>query len=87
MRQNPTTELALEIQSKLSNQGFVPSETLNTFIHGEIFKIVKNNPGTADILVDGFPRCIDQLESFGRWPFQDTLPLAPGDHNGLIKLP
>ncbi|KAH6953555.1 adenylate kinase 1 ATP binding protein [Fusarium avenaceum] len=85
MRQNPTTELAIEIRNRLSNQGFVPSETLNTFIYGEIFNIIKNEPGTAGILVDGFPRCIDQLEAFGRWPFQDTLPLAPGDHNGLIK--
>lgn len=85
MRQNPTTELAVEIQSRLNDQGFVPSETLNTFIYGEIFNIIKNNPGTAGILVDGFPRCIDQLKSFGRWPFQDSLPLAPGDHNGMIK--
>ncbi|KAM0338874.1 hypothetical protein ACHAPU_011156 [Fusarium lateritium] len=85
MRQNPTTELAVEIQSKLINQGFVSSDTLNTFIYGEIFHIVKNNPGTAGILVDGFPRYIDQLEAFGQWPFQDTLPLAHGAHNGLIK--
>lgn len=85
MRQNPTTQLAVEIQSKLRNQGFVPSDTLNTFIYGEISNIIKNKPGSAGILVDGFPRCIDQLEAFGQWPFQDSLPLAPGDHNGLIK--
>jgi adenylate kinase family enzyme len=85
MRQNPTTELAVEIQSKLSNQGFVNSETLNAFIYREVFNTIKDKPGTAGILIDGYPRCMDQLESFGQWPFQDSLPLAHGDHGGVIK--
>ncbi|KAH7166656.1 hypothetical protein DER46DRAFT_699048 [Fusarium sp. MPI-SDFR-AT-0072] len=47
--------------------------------------INRNEPEVKGILVDGYPRCIEQLDSFGTWPFQDTVPLAPGD-DGKISL-
>ncbi|KAG7429131.1 adenylate kinase [Fusarium oxysporum f. sp. raphani] len=83
MRENPSTALAVEIQSKLDNQGFVTSETLNLFIYLEILNTINDKPGVAGILIDGYPRCMEQLESFGSWPFQGTLPLAPGNDGGL----
>ncbi|KAF5619945.1 adenylate kinase [Fusarium sp. NRRL 25303] len=53
---------------------------LNPFIHREILDAFnRNEPEVRGILVDGYPRCIEQLDSFGTWPFQDTVPLAPSD--------
>ncbi|KAI7771143.1 hypothetical protein LZL87_013214 [Fusarium oxysporum] len=86
MRMNRFTKLATKIQSKLDNQGFLTSENLHPFIYREIFDAINNNePEVKGILVDGYPRCIEQLDSFGTWPFQDTVPLAPGD-DGKISL-
>ncbi|KAF4946148.1 hypothetical protein FGADI_11426 [Fusarium gaditjirri] len=80
MRMNRSTELATKIQSKLDNQGFLTSEDLNPFIYREILDAInRNEPEVNGILVDGYPRCLEQLDSFGTWPFQDTVPLAPGD--------
>ncbi|KAF4498939.1 adenylate kinase [Fusarium agapanthi] len=86
MRVNRSTELAAKIQSKLDNQGFLTSEDLNPFIYREILDAInRNEPKVKGILVDGYPRCIEQLDSFGTWPFQDTVPLPPGD-GGRIRL-
>jgi adenylate kinase family enzyme len=79
MRENRSTELAAKIQSKLDNQGFLTSEDLNPFIYRQILNVIdRDGPEVKGILVDGYPRCIEQLGSFGIWPFQDTAPLAPG---------
>ncbi|KAG5761427.1 hypothetical protein H9Q72_010456 [Fusarium xylarioides] len=86
MRVNRSTELAAKIQSKLDNQGFLTSEDLNPFIYREILDAINcNEPEVNGILIDGYPRCIEQLDSFGTWPFQDTAPLAPGN-DGNISL-
>ncbi|KAF5600929.1 adenylate kinase [Fusarium pseudoanthophilum] len=86
MRVNRSTELAAKIQSKLDNQGFLTSEDLNPFIYREILNAInRDEPEVKGILVDGYPRCIEQLESFGTWPYQDSVPLAPGD-DGKISL-
>ncbi|KAI1464235.1 P-loop containing nucleoside triphosphate hydrolase protein [Daldinia caldariorum] len=82
MRENRTTELAVRIQDKLDNQGFLTSQDLNPFICWAIKDAInqqdkQDQPRPQGILIDGFPRCIEQLESFNVWPFQDELPLAP----------
>ncbi|KAH7173243.1 P-loop containing nucleoside triphosphate hydrolase protein [Fusarium flagelliforme] len=86
MRENRSTELAATIQSKLDNQGFLTSEDLNPFIYQQILDAInRDGPDMKGILVDGYPRCIEQLDSFGTWPFQHTMPLAPGS-DGKISL-
>ncbi|PNP80906.1 hypothetical protein FNYG_05721 [Fusarium nygamai] len=84
MRVNRSTELAAKIQSKLDNHGFLTSEDLNPFIYREILNAInRSEPVVKGILVDGYPRFIGQLESFGTWPYQDTVLLAPGDDGKL----
>ncbi|KAF5585494.1 adenylate kinase [Fusarium subglutinans] len=86
MRVNRSTELAAKIQSKLDNQGFLTSEDLNPFIYREVLDAINRNESEVKgILIDGYPRCIEQLDSFGTWPFQDMMPLAPGD-DGRVSL-
>ncbi|OJD40275.1 uridylate kinase [Diplodia corticola] len=78
MRDNKATPLAVAIQDKLDNQGFLTSDDLNPFIRQAIKDAMRQNGARIQgILVDGFPRCTEQLESFNAWPFQDDLPLAP----------
>ncbi|SMR55528.1 unnamed protein product [Zymoseptoria tritici ST99CH_1A5] len=77
MRENRTSPLAVQIQDKLDNQGFLSSDDLNPFIEQAIKDaLTKDGPKLRGILVDGFPRCVEQLETFDSWPFQDQLPLA-----------
>ncbi|KAF5675279.1 adenylate kinase [Fusarium heterosporum] len=83
MRDNRSTTLAAEIRSKLDNQGFLTSKELNPFIYRAIEDA--SHAGAAGILVDGYPRCIEQLESARPWPFQDTLPLA-SDCDSVLSL-
>ncbi|KAF5966110.1 adenylate kinase [Fusarium coicis] len=84
MRLNRSTELAAKIQSKLDNQGFLTSEDLNPFIYRQILDAInRNEPEVKGILVDGYPRCIEQLDSFGTWPYLDRVPLAAGDDGKL----
>lgn len=86
MRDNNTTSLAIKIQDKLDNQGFLTSDDLNPFIRQAIKDaIYQDGSRPQGILVDGFPRCTEQLESFNTWPFQDELPLAP-DSNGGVRV-
>ncbi|KAK6949192.1 hypothetical protein Daesc_009266 [Daldinia eschscholtzii] len=78
MRENRTTALAIRIQDKLDNQGFLTSHDLNPFICLAIKDAInREEPKYQGILIDGFPRCVEQLESFNTWPFQDELPLTP----------
>ncbi|KAL0261708.1 hypothetical protein SLS55_003138 [Diplodia seriata] len=78
MRENRTTSLAVAIQDKLDNQGFLTSADLNPFICQAVKDaIYHDQPKPQGILIDGFPRCTEQSESFDTWPFQDELPLAP----------
>ncbi|KAF4451209.1 adenylate kinase [Fusarium albosuccineum] len=79
MRQNPSTALAADIRSKLDNQGFLTSETLNPFIYRAILDVANDDKsGVKGILIDGYPRCLEQLESFGSWPFEEISPLVSG---------
>jgi adenylate kinase family enzyme len=76
MRDNRDTPLAATIQDKLDNQGFLTSEELNPFICQAIKDGMSREPQTSGILVDGFPRSTEQLDSWSVWPFPDELPLA-----------
>jgi adenylate kinase family enzyme len=71
MRGNRDTPLALQIRDRLDNQGFLTSTDLNPFICQAIKDA--HNQKAVGILIDGFPRCIEQLESWNTWPFQDKL--------------
>lgn len=85
MRENHTSPLAVQIQDKLDNQGFLTSDDLNPFICQAIKDALsRDEPKFQGILVDGFPRCAEQLESFNTWPFMDDLPLVPSSEGGVI---
>ncbi|KAF1941927.1 hypothetical protein EJ02DRAFT_490768, partial [Clathrospora elynae] len=68
--------LAVTIQDKLDNQGFLASEELNPFICQAIPDAMGREPKAAGIPIDGFPRSTEQLESWSVWLFPDDLPLA-----------
>ncbi|KAI9899444.1 hypothetical protein N3K66_005905 [Trichothecium roseum] len=85
MRANPSAPLASQIRSKLVNQGFLDPEMLYPFIYAAIFDAQRRRRddgadgagGQFDgIIVDGFPRCVQQLESSCAWPYQGEAPLA-----------
>jgi UMP-CMP kinase len=86
MRANLGTSIATQIRDKLDNQGFLSSEDPNPIFGEAIIAAFHNEePRYKDIIFDGFPRCVEQLDSFDIWPFQDTLPLAPGN-DGLVAM-
>ncbi|CAG7564476.1 unnamed protein product [Fusarium equiseti] len=86
MRENRSTEPAAKIQSKLDNQRFLTSEDLKPFIYQQMLDAINcDGPEMDGILIDGYLRCMEQLNSFGSWPFQDTAPLAPGSE-GEVSL-
>jgi adenylate kinase family enzyme len=78
MRENRNTRLAVTIQDKLDNQGFLTSEELNPFILGAIQDALSQQPHKSGILIDGFPRSTEQLESWSVWPFSEARPIAGG---------
>lgn len=75
MRENRGRPLAATIQDKLDNQGFLGSQELTPFIREAIAAAFKDpEQKIRGILIDGYPRCIEQLNSFDLWPFEDELP-------------
>ncbi|KAK0647942.1 UMP-CMP kinase [Lasiodiplodia hormozganensis] len=85
MRENRTSSLAVQIQDKLDNQGFLTSDDLNPFICQAIKDALSQDEAKFQgILIDGFPRCAEQLESFNTWPFPSELPLVPSSEGGAI---
>lgn len=80
MRENRDAPLALTIQDKLDNQGFLTSKELNPFILRAILEVMKQEPQKSGILVDGFPRNIEQLDSWCNWPFSEEVPLEDALH-------
>lgn len=85
MRANPTSPLAVQIQDKLDNQGFLTFSDLSPFIEQAIREaLLKVEPKLQGILVDGFPRCVEQLESFDTWPFLDELRPSVSD-DGKVR--
>lgn len=75
MQANRETPLAGRIQEKLDHQGFLTSEELNPFLCLAIENAMRQD-GLKGILIDGFPRCEEQLNSWTVWPFQDRLRLV-----------
>ncbi|RBR26070.1 uncharacterized protein FIESC28_01098 [Fusarium coffeatum] len=62
------------------------SEDLNPFIYRPILDAINRDGRELNgILIDGYPRCIEQLNSFRAWPFQYVAPLAPGS-DGKVSL-
>lgn len=76
MRQNQSAPLAITIQDKLNNQGFLTSKELNPFICRAIEDAMSQKSEKAGIMIDGFPRNIEQLDSWIVWPFAEELPLT-----------
>ncbi|TDZ31972.1 adenylate kinase [Colletotrichum spinosum] len=74
MKANVGTPLAARIQDKLDHQGFLTSAELNPFLGLAIEEAIRNDD-LKGILIDGFPRCEEQLKSWAQWPFQERLPL------------
>jgi len=86
MKANHSTQLAAQIRDKLANQGFLSSQDLSPFLCQAIKDAVyQKEPKLNGILVDGFPRCMEQLDSWTEWPFQNELPLVPGREGGGIE--
>lgn len=75
MQANGGTPLAARIQEKLDHQGFLTSAELNPILGLAIEDAVRQD-GLIGILIDGFPRCQEQLDSWAQWPFQKQLPLV-----------
>ncbi|OHE92199.1 adenylate kinase [Colletotrichum orchidophilum] len=71
---NRETPLAATIQDKLDHQGFLTSTELNPFLRIAIENAIRQDDLNG-ILIDGFPRCEEQLISWAQWPFQERLPL------------
>lgn len=80
MRGNRAAPLALTIQDKLGNQGFLTSKELNPFILRAILGIMKQEPQKPGIPIDGFPRNIEQLASWSKWLFSKELSLEDSLH-------
>ncbi|KAI7784777.1 adenylate kinase [Diaporthe eres] len=74
MRANREAPLAARIQEKLDHQGFLTSAELNPFLGLAIEDAIWQDE-LKGILIDGFPRCEEQLVSWAQWPFQQRLPL------------
>lgn len=75
MRANRESPLAAQIQEKLDHKGFLTSADLNPFLGLAIEDAIRQDE-LKGILIDGFPRCEEQLGSWAQWPFQERLPLV-----------
>ncbi|KAK6502479.1 hypothetical protein TWF506_003061 [Arthrobotrys conoides] len=84
MRANRDTPLAERIQQKLQNQGFLTSEELNSFVLQAIQDALMKQETCNGILLDGFPRCMEQLNSWNIWPFPADLTLKGGSKPDIV---
>ncbi|KAF0318300.1 hypothetical protein GQ607_014426 [Colletotrichum asianum] len=85
MLANRETPLAGRIQEKLDHQGFLTSEELNPFLCLAIENAMRRD-GLKGILIDGFPRCEEQLNSWTEWPIQDRLRLEGNAKPDVVLL-
>ncbi|RMZ67809.1 adenylate kinase [Pyrenophora seminiperda CCB06] len=73
MHKNHSTPLAATIRDNLENQGFLTSQELNPFICRAIKSAISQKPAKSGILIDGFPRNLEQLNSGSVRPFAENL--------------
>ncbi|PSR84135.1 adenylate kinase [Coniella lustricola] len=85
MQANRNTPLAASIQEKLDHQGFLTSAELNPLL-GLAIEHAMQQKDLKGILIDGFPRCEEQLNSWAQWPFQDKLPLEGDGKPDVVLL-
>lgn len=76
MRDNRDTPLAAKIQDRMDNQGILTAEELSPYLNRAVVDAICN--GNSGVIVDGFPRCVEQLQSFDAWITQDKLPALSG---------
>ncbi|KAF6833487.1 adenylate kinase, partial [Colletotrichum plurivorum] len=86
MRANPEAPLASTIQDRLDHQGFLTSAELNPFLGLAIEEAARRDDDLRGILIDGFPRCEEQLDSWALWPFQERLPLEGSGKPDVVLL-
>lgn len=84
MKANPLTTLAETIQHKLANQGFLDSTELSPFISQAIEDAMESQKNLNGVLIDGFPRCVEQSQTYHSWPFQEKLPLV-SDNRSFVR--
>lgn len=72
MRERQGTPLVAEIQDRLDNQGFLTAGELSPFLRNAIDDAIRRK--NRGIIVDGFPRYLEQLQSFDAWVAQGKLP-------------
>lgn len=71
MREDRETPLAVVLQDKRDNQGFLSSPILDHFIREAIETAThESERGIQGVLIDGYPRCIEQMQSFNTWPLR-----------------
>jgi UMP-CMP kinase len=83
MKANQDTPLAMRIQDKLDNQGFLNSDDLRPFLSKAIADGIDGN--YKGIVIDGFPRCTEQLDSFDAWALQDEPLLTNREGRELVE--
>ncbi|KAF2189410.1 adenylate kinase 1 ATP binding protein [Zopfia rhizophila CBS 207.26] len=75
VKANRHTVLADRIQQKLDWQGFLTFEDISPFLCKAIKNAMEGEENVKGIILDGFPRCLEQAKSFEEWHFQVELPL------------
>ncbi|WQF83041.1 Putative adenylate kinase/UMP-CMP kinase, P-loop containing nucleoside triphosphate hydrolase [Colletotrichum destructivum] len=85
MQANRETPLAARIQEKLDHQGFLTSAELNPLL-GLAIENAMPQDNLKGILIDGFPSCEEQLNSWAKWPFQEKLPLEGDPKPDVVLL-
>jgi UMP-CMP kinase len=84
MRENRSTSLTARIKHRLDNQGFLAFEDLIPFLCQAITNAINHDtPRYRGIIIDGFPRCTDQLHSFDAWLSRSDIPLATNNVSHL----
>lgn len=83
MRENSGSSFADHIQDRLDNQGFLTAEKLFPFLHAAVVDAIRTQ--RAGVIVDGFPRCLEQLRSFDEWVTQEKVVIPAGSsHQTMV---
>lgn len=85
MRNNRGTPLAVAIRDKLENQGFLNPEDIDPFLI-EAMETAQARLDLNGLLIDGHPRCIQQLESYDSWLYVNVPWQPEGFHISHLVL-